>query len=163
MQILIFISLQIINNTTQEEISVVLFHKLLSQFATSRLHYQFLHLITAVTLCSCFSFALPPTLFLILLPNTPAQRSGQPQHLPLPNRAQTHTHTPAATPLHGGGQDRSSSKMTTHLQLSPCLQKSPTVFSSPLGGPARAGVGPHDLPACLQTDWQLPALPQKLS
>lgn len=74
-----------------------------------------------------------------------------------------HTHTPAATSLHGGGQDRSSSKMTTHLQLSPCLQKSPTVFSSPLGGPARAGVGPHDLPACLQTDWQLPALPQKLS
>lgn len=109
MQILIFISLQIVNNITLEEISVVLFHKLLSQFATSRLRYQFLHFMTAVTLCSYFSFALPPTLFLILLPNTPAQRNaitscttaGQPQqtHLQTEHRD---THIPAATPLHWG-------------------------------------------------------------
>lgn len=94
-----------INNTTLEEISVVLFHKLLSPFATSRLRYQFLHFTTAVTLWPYFGLALPPH----PIPHPSAHHSSTEKCNCLlhhsraaPEPPTSKECTPAAIPLHWG-------------------------------------------------------------
>lgn len=135
-----------IYNSTPEEISVFLFHKLLSQSAASRAHCHFLHFTTAGLLRFYFilaTLAQSFSLFLCPPPTTPAQRNvmtfctkaGQPHRLsPLPTaslsltisaRAQIHKYTHKVPPLCTKGQASSSSRTAILLQLSPCLQKGP--------------------------------------
>lgn len=118
------------NNSTPEEISVFLFHELLSQPAASRACCHFWRFITVVILCSHFAFATraqPPRVYFstlhpplehveILLspaPSPPSTAHG----LPHPHHFNQSANT--------GG--RSSSRTAILLQLHPSLAEEPEI------------------------------------